>query len=114
MKKIWKLKAPSPHTATLSDSSDLSHLEAQILIHRGILDPHDVASFLLPRLANLLDPYLLKDMHAAIDLILSAMDRREPITIYGDYDADGLTATALLSISFHPSMSLCTLTSRIG
>ena len=96
MKKIWKLKAPSPHTATLSDSSDLSHLEAQILIHRGILDPQDVASFLLPRLANLLDPYLLKDMHAAIDLILSAMDRHDPITIYGDYDADGLTATALL------------------
>jgi len=96
MKKIWNLKAPSPHAATLSDSSGLSHLEAQILIHRGILDPRDVASFLLPRLASLLDPYLLKDMPAAIDLILSAMDRHDPITIYGDYDADGLTATALL------------------
>ncbi len=39
----------------------------------------------------------MKDMSSAIDLILSAMDREDPITIYGDYDADGLTATALLS-----------------
>ncbi len=96
MKTIWKLKAPSPHAATLSASSGLSLLEAEILIHRGILDPRDVASFLLPRLANLLDPYLLKDMQQAIDLIVSAMERHEPITIYGDFDADGLTATALL------------------
>jgi single-stranded-DNA-specific exonuclease len=96
MKKIWKLKAPSPHAATLSESSGLSRLEAQILIHRDILDPRHVASFLHPRLANLLDPYLLKDMQAAIDLIVSAIDRHDPITIYGDFDADGLTATALL------------------
>ena len=96
MKKIWNLKAASPHAATLSESSGLSRLEAQILIHRGILDPRDVASFLLPRLTQLLDPYLMKDMSSAIDLILSAMDREDPITIYGDYDADGLTATALL------------------
>ena len=53
-------------------------------------------SFLLPRLADLLDPYLMKDMQASTDLIVSAMDRHDPITIYGDYDADGLTATALL------------------
>jgi len=96
MKKIWKLKAPSPHAATLSESSGLSRLQAQILIHRGIFDPHDVPFFLLPRLADLLDPYLMKDMLEATGLILSARDRRDPITIYGDYDADGLTATALL------------------
>ncbi|MBP1741277.1 MAG: Single-stranded-DNA-specific exonuclease RecJ [Deltaproteobacteria bacterium] len=97
MRKIWKLKPPSPHAPALSESSGLSLLEAQILIHRGILDPRDVDAYLLPRLADLLDPYLLKDMQASIDLIVSAMDRHEPITIYGDYDADGLTATALLS-----------------
>jgi len=96
MKKIWKLKAPSPHAATLSESSGLSLLQAQILTHRGILDPRDVTSFLLPRLADLLDPFLMKDMSQAIGLILSARDRHDPITIYGDYDADGLTATALL------------------
>jgi len=103
MKKIWKLKAPSLHARTLSQSSGLSLLEAQILIHRGILDPQAVTSFLLPRLANLLDPFLMKDMPEAIGLILSAIDWHNPITIYGDYDADGLTATALL---FHFLSSL--------
>ena len=97
MKKIWKLKAPSPHATTLSESSGLSLLEAQVLVHRGIDRPQEVEAFLLPRLADLLDPYLLKDMRESVELILSTMDRREPITIYGDYDADGLTATALLS-----------------
>jgi len=96
MKTIWKLKAPSPQAATLSESSGLSPLEAQILIHRGIADPHHVGSFLLPRLANLLDPFLLKDMREAVELTLSAMERHDLITIYGDFDADGLTATALL------------------
>jgi single-stranded-DNA-specific exonuclease len=96
MKKIWKLKTPSPHAEILSRSADLTPLEAQILIHRGIVHPAEVDAFLLPRLANLLDPFRLKDMAYAVDLILSAMDRNEPITIYGDYDADGLTATALL------------------
>jgi single-stranded-DNA-specific exonuclease len=96
MKKIWKLNKPSPHAAILSKSADLTPLEAQILIHRGIVDPAEVDAFLLPRLANLLDPFRFKDMTCAVDLILSAMDRQDPITIYGDYDADGLTATALL------------------
>jgi single-stranded-DNA-specific exonuclease len=105
MKTIWKLEAPSPHAATLSEASGLSLLEAQILVHRGILDPRHVDSFLLPRLSNLLDPYLMKDMSSAIDLMLSAMDRHGPITIYGDYDADGLTATALL-FSFLSSLGV--------
>lgn len=96
MKTIWKLKAPSPEAATLSASTGLSPLEARILIHRGIVDPQHVGSFLLPRLANLLDPFLLKDMREAVELILSCMERHDPITIYGDFDADGLTATALL------------------
>ncbi len=97
MKRIWKLKVPSPHATALSESSGLSLLEAQVLVHRGICHPQEVEAFLLPRLADLLDPYLLKDMRESVALILSTMDRREPITIYGDYDADGLTATALLS-----------------
>jgi single-stranded-DNA-specific exonuclease len=96
MKKVWKLRATSPHVETLSREAALPLLAAQVLVNRGILNPQSVGSFLSPRLIQLLDPYLLKDMPAAIDLIVSAMERHDPITIYGDYDADGLTATALL------------------
>jgi single-stranded-DNA-specific exonuclease len=96
MKKVWKLKAMSLHMEALSREAGLPLLAAQVLANRGIFDPQGVRSFLLPRLASLQDPFLMKDMPAAIDLILSTMKRHDPITIYGDYDADGLTATALL------------------
>jgi single-stranded-DNA-specific exonuclease len=96
MKTVWKLKATSPHAETLSREADLPLFAAQVLANRGVLGHQSLASFLSPRLTQLLDPFLLKDMSPAIDLIVSAMERREPITIYGDYDADGLTATALL------------------
>jgi single-stranded-DNA-specific exonuclease len=105
MKKVWKLKPPSPRAASLSESSGLSPLEAQILIHRGIVDPVEVDSFLFPRLAGLLDPFLMQDMLKAVDFIVSAMDRHDPITIYGDYDADGLTASALL-VNFLSSLDV--------
>jgi single-stranded-DNA-specific exonuclease len=96
MKRVWKLKAPSPQVETLSRETSLPLLAAQVLRNRGILDHQSAASYLSPRLTQMLDPCLLKDMRASVDSILSAMDRRDPITIYGDYDADGLTATALL------------------
>ena len=96
MKKVWKLKATSPHVEALSRETSLPLIAAQFLVNRGVLDHQSLDSFLSPRLIHLLDPYLMKDMQASIDLIVSAMDRHDPITIYGDYDADGLTATALL------------------
>jgi single-stranded-DNA-specific exonuclease len=96
MKKVWKLRATSPHVQTLAREAALPLLEAQVLVNRGILDRQSVGPFLSPRLTHLLDPYLLKDMQTSVDLIMSTMDRHHPITIYGDYDADGLTATALL------------------
>ncbi len=76
--------------------------EAQILVNRGILNHESAGSFISPKLTHLMDPYLMKDMRASVDLIVSTMDRHEPITIYGDYDADGLTATALLSNFLSP------------
>ncbi len=49
-----------------------------------------------PRLTDMLDPMLMRDMDEAVAIIIDAVENRERITIYGDYDADGLTATALL------------------
>ncbi len=96
MKKNWKLKAPSPHLETLSRSSGLHLLLARLLIHRGITEPSDAQNFLSPRLSHLHQPLELKDMDRAVEMILDSIDRQEKITIYGDFDADGLTATALL------------------
>jgi len=96
MKTFWKLKPASPAAPELARAADLSLLEAQVLANRGILDRQALSSFLSPKLADLSDPMTLKDMDEAVAIILKALQNRETITIYGDFDADGFTATALL------------------
>ena len=93
---VWKLKPPSPLASQLALEAGLTPLQAQLLINRGISNPSQARSFLCPRLAHMADPMLLKDMDRALAMILKAVEDREKITIYGDYDADGLTAAALL------------------
>ena len=93
---VWKLKPPSPLASRLALEAGLTPLQAQLLINRGISNPSQAKSFLCPRLADMADPMLLKDMDFALAVILKSVKDREKITIYGDYDADGLTATALL------------------
>lgn len=105
MAKVWKLRPPSPHASQLAHETGLSILETQLLINRGISDSGSVRSFLSPRLSNLMDPMILKDMDIAIELIVGAIENRGHIAIYGDYDADGLTATALL-LNFFSSLHI--------
>ncbi|MBE7043213.1 MAG: single-stranded-DNA-specific exonuclease RecJ [Ruminococcaceae bacterium] len=69
---------------------------AALLMQRG-LDEHDaVKEFVRPNLTHLHDPFLLPDMREAVDRILLAKQRGERVTIFGDYDADGLTSTAVV------------------
>jgi len=105
--KVWKSKSPplsaetalwqaSPLALQIAGQAGLTPLQAQILINRGISDSESARSFLNPRLARMADPMLLKDMDCAISTIIKAFENQDKITIYGDYDADGLTAAALL------------------
>jgi single-stranded-DNA-specific exonuclease len=97
---IWKLKPPSSSVSRLAREAGITPLQAQLLINRGILIPAQVSSFLNPRLSNMADPMLMRGMPDALEIILRSIENREKITIYGDYDADGLTATALLAHFF--------------
>lgn len=73
----------------------MASLFDQILASRGLTG--DARSkFLLPRYEDTHDPFLLPDMQAAVDRLVAARDAQERITIYGDYDIDGLTASAVL------------------
>ena len=74
----------------------LAPLVARILASREFQDIEAFQSFLEPRLDSVHDPFLMKDMDAAVDRIAQGIARGEKIAVYGDYDADGLTATALL------------------
>ena len=69
---------------------------AQVLVSRGFGSLDEVHDYLYSRLPNLLDPFLLPEMHKAVDRILVALQNQENILIYGDNDVDGMTGTALL------------------
>ena len=91
----WHILPPAPHE--LSDSMPgLSPLVVQLLYNRGITEPSHLQSFLAAdnRLSG--DPWLLPDMHQAVARIYRALLSGENIAIYGDFDVDGITGTALL------------------
>ncbi len=69
---------------------------ANILINRGISTYEDAVKFFTPKLKNLHDPFLMKDMDKAVERITEAIENKERILIYGDYDTDGTTAVALM------------------
>ena len=93
---IWQIKDNSDDALSLAKKMGVSDLLATLLIQRNITSAESAQSFLFPKLSSLRDPFLLKDMDRAVDLIKGVVDKKKKITIYGDYDADGITATSLL------------------
>jgi len=92
--------APDPAPASNEISwSDLCRSEciARLFQRRGFKCTDDVLSFLNPRLAALADPFLIDGMHDAVERIFRAIDHRQRIVLFGDYDVDGVTSLALLS-----------------
>lgn len=79
---------------------DLSPLMARILVSRGFHDSAQIEDYLNPALAKTHDPFLLKDMSPAVERIMAALEKGETICVYGDYDVDGITSTALLQCVF--------------
>ncbi|TCO89273.1 exonuclease RecJ [Chthoniobacter flavus] len=75
----------------------VARFAAELLMRRGLSSAMDAEHFLAPRLKSLRDPFLLPNMGLAAERILTAIDRRERIVLYGDYDVDGVTSLALLT-----------------
>jgi len=80
----------------LAQRLKISPLLAQCLLNRGLSEPRFIEGFLEPRLKQLADPFLLPNMATAVERLFIAHERREQIAIFGDYDVDGVTSTALL------------------
>lgn len=72
----------------------------ELLFSRGIESEKDIKDFLFPNAANFHDPFLMKGMEAATQRIEQAIENKEKIVIYGDYDADGICSNAILSLYF--------------
>ena len=97
MRYRWAIASPQLDLAsTLARQLGIAPLLAQCLLNRGLCDPEPIARFIEPRLKHLADPFLLPNMAAAVARLVAARARNEPLVIFGDYDVDGVTATALL------------------
>ena len=97
MKDSWIVeKENTKLSEKLSKSLNISPITAQILINRGIENETEANLFLNSTLFDLPSPYLMKGMEKAVERIKKGLEEREKIAIYGDYDVDGVTSTALL------------------
>jgi single-stranded-DNA-specific exonuclease len=97
MKFHWSLAPSQPLLAgQLAAQLKIPPLLAQCLLNRGFSEPSAIENFLSPRLKNLADPFLLPNMAVAIERLLRAREQNESLVIFGDYDVDGVTSTALL------------------
>ena len=96
----WKHISPTQQEESaakeLGEKLSISPILALILIRRGITTESAAKRFFRPQLADLINPFLMKDMDAAVDRLNDAMGRKERILVYGDYDVDGCTSVALV------------------
>lgn len=90
------MAAPDPQVHDLASEIGVSELTARLLLNRGLDSAEKAAAFLCPQLTQLHDPFLMKDMDRVVARVLQAIERRERILIYGDYDVDGITSIVVL------------------
>lgn len=95
--KRWVIAMPDRAAADrLARALSIHPLTAALLVNRGVCEPQDGQRFLRPDLAALLDPFLFRDMRAAVDRLMAAVRGGDKIGIFGDYDVDGTSGTAIL------------------
>ena len=80
----------------LAAQAGTSPVVARLLLQRGIRTAEEAVAFLNPLLTQLHSPYLMSGMREAVERLCAAIERRERVLIYGDYDVDGTTATVVL------------------
>ncbi len=96
----WNYTPPSTEqqqaAKELGEKLGMSPVLASLLIDRGITTESAAKRYFRPQLADLINPFLMKDMDVAVDRLNDAMGRKERIMVYGDYDVDGCTSVALV------------------
>ena len=98
MEKRWSIKPESdPEMVShLAEVLNINHVLANLLVQRGVTNYDEAKAFFRPKLTDLNNPFLMKDMERAVHRINKAFDANESIMIYGDYDVDGTTSVALV------------------
>lgn len=109
MRKRWQYKKiPSfEQIEKISKEININSYLAAILAQRGITGYNEARDFFRPSLYNLHDPFFMKDMDVAVNRLKAAINRKEKILVYGDYDVDGTTAVSLVFSYLRNIYSLC-------
>ncbi len=107
MNRRWLYKSvpDKEKIEALSNSININTHLSTVLLQRGIYSFEEAKKFFRPSLLDLHDPFLMKDMDRAVDRLKQAIDRKEKILVYGDYDVDGTTSVSLVFSylnSFYP------------
>jgi len=101
--KTWVMAEQRAEAPALADALRVHAIVGQVLALRGVTEPAAAERFFNPSLAHLHDPRLMPNCEQAAERIVAALRNDEPIVIYGDYDVDGVTATAIL----HHTLTTC-------
>jgi len=97
MNRRWLVNRTNPeYIQYLSKAASISPVLAQILVNRGINTPEAITSYLNPHISQLSDPFEIEGMKKAVERIREASLKAEKVLVHGDYDADGITAAAIL------------------
>jgi len=101
MQKRWKIAEKLTEKQLqvkkqLTSNIKCPDLIAEMLVRKGLTNKEEIDKFFNPDLNNVYDPFIFDDMEKAVNRIIQAIEQKEQITIYGDYDVDGTTSTALL------------------
>ena len=100
--RLWVFREFDPcHRAALIQSLSISSATASLLLARGVTTPSEAATWMSHQIPH--DPFLIPDMEPAVERLHQAVSAREPVCFYGDYDVDGMSATALY-VSFFGSL----------
>ncbi len=97
MNKKWEFYGVDEETIKdISSKNNISELLATVLANRGITESKEIEKFLNPTRNDFYDPYMMPDMEIAVERIIKAVENKEKVIIYGDYDVDGITSITVL------------------
>lgn len=100
-RKIWQLqKCDREYAAGIAADLGVSPVVVSVLLNRGVREKEEIREFLFGSEQPFHEPLLMKDMQKAAERILEAVKNGEQITVYGDYDVDGISASSLLYLVF--------------
>lgn len=97
MKKKWEYyNIDEKKVNEICNKFNINRLLATILVNRGIVEENNIQKFLEPTREDFYDPFLMPDMEIAVKTVINAINNKEKILIYGDYDVDGITSISVL------------------